>query len=105
MRRILSFPLGIAVGAMLCYGATNFYVVRADDGIHLVHKQRARLSEAYVDVREFDAGDWSRHAELAAALVAENKQQLMGSAVANSLQNGLSQLPAWSTKQVEPPRK
>jgi hypothetical protein len=96
--RILSFPMGVAVGAMLCFGATNYHVVRADDGFHLVHKQRAHLGEAYVDVREFGVGDWSSHTELAAALVAENKQFVMEGAVSKSVQGGLSQLPSWPAK-------
>jgi hypothetical protein len=97
MPRVFSFLLGVAAGIMLCYGATNYHVVRADDGFHLVHKQRARLAEAYVDVRGFGVGDWGQHAELAAALTAENKQSVMQSAAAKSLEGGLSQLPKWPT--------
>lgn len=99
MPRLFSFLLGLAAGMMLCYGATNFHVVRAQDGFHLVHKQRARLAEAYVDVRSFGVGDWAAHAELAAALTAENKQQVMAGAAANSLESGLDQLPSWPQKQ------
>lgn len=96
MPRIFSFLLGVAAGVMLCFGATNYHVVRAQDGFHLVHKQRARLAEAYVDVRKFGVGDWSSHSELAAALVADNKQSIMTDAAANSVQDGLSQLPNWN---------
>ncbi len=95
MPRIFSFLLGVAAGVMLCYGATNYHVVRAQDGFHLVHKQRARLAEAYVDVRAFGVGDWTNHAELAAALTAENKQYVMEGAAANTVESGLSQLPGW----------
>lgn len=95
MPRIFSFLLGVAAGVMLCYGATNYHVVRAQDGFHLVHKQRARLAEAYVDVRSFGISDWTSHTELAAALTAENKQYVMEGAAANALQSGLSQLPSW----------
>ena len=95
MPRLLSFLLGVAAGAMLCYGATNYHLVRAQDGFHLVHKSRARLAEAYIDVREFGVGDWANHAELASALVAENKQYVMDGAAGNSLQSGMNQLPKW----------
>ena len=95
MPRLFSFLLGVAAGAMLCYGATNYHLVRAQDGFHLVHKQRAQLAEAYVDVRAFGVSDWANHAELAAALVAENKQNVMDGAAANTLQGGLDQLPSW----------
>jgi len=95
MPRVFSFLLGVAAGVMLCYGATNYHLVRAQDGFHLVHKSRAQLAEAYVDVRAFRVGDWASHAELASALVAENKQSVMEGAAANSLQSGLNQLPEW----------
>jgi hypothetical protein len=94
MPRLFSFLLGVAAGAMLCYGATNYHLVRAQDGFHLVHKQRAQLAEAYVDVRAFGVGDWTNHAALAAALVAENKQYLMEGAAANTLESGLNLAPS-----------
>lgn len=99
MFRILSFPMGIAAGALLCYGATNYHLVRANDGFHLVQKRQAQLAEAYVDVRTFGVGDWTKHPALAAAIVAENKQYIMDGAAANSLQGGLSQLPGWPAQQ------
>jgi hypothetical protein len=96
MQRVMTFMLGVAAGVMLCWGATNYHVVRAADGFHLVEKQRARLAEAYVDVRAFGVSDWANHPELASALVAANKQSVMQSAAANTFQGGLSQLPNWS---------
>jgi hypothetical protein len=96
MQRIMSFMLGVAAGAMLCWAATNYHVVRAADGFHLVHKQRARLAEAYVDVRAFGVNDWANHTELAAALAADGKQSVLQGAAANTFQGGLSQLPNWS---------
>lgn len=98
MPRVLSFPMGLAAGAMLCYGATNYHLVRAGDGFHLVQKQRAQLAEAYVDVRAFGVSDWTKHPELASAIVAENKQYLINGAAANSLHDGLSQMPGWPTQ-------
>ena len=95
MPRIFSFLLGVAAGVMLCYGATNYHVVRAQDGFHLVHKQRARLAEAYVDVRAFGVSDWASHTELAAALTADGQQSVLEGAATNSVQSGLSQLPSW----------
>lgn len=93
MQRVMAFTLGVAAGVMLCWGATNFHVVRAVDGFHVVHKQRARLAEAYVDVRAFGASEWAKHPELVSALVAENKQGVLQGAAANTFQGGLSQLP------------
>jgi hypothetical protein len=99
MSRLSSFLTGLVVGALLCYGATNYHVVRAQDGIHFVHKTRARLSETYVDVRAFGLSDWSAHPELAAALAQGNKQHIMQDAAANSVQDGVEQfLPNWPTQ-------
>lgn len=95
MPRVSSFLLGMAVGAVLCFGATNYHVVRAQDGFHLVHKQPARLAEAYVDIRSFSVSDWTNHAELAAALAADNKQYLMEGAAANSVSAALEPLSNW----------
>jgi hypothetical protein len=96
MPRIFSFLLGVAAGVMLCFGATNYHVVRGQDGFHVVPKQRARLAEAYIDVRKFGVSDWASHAELSAALVAANQQSVMNGATANSVEAGLSQLPNWN---------
>jgi hypothetical protein len=96
MPRFFSFLLGMAVGAMLCYAATNYHVVRAQDGLHLIPKVHARLADAYVDVRAFGVGDWTSRPELAAAVVRDNKQHLMGGAATDAVQNGMSQiLPNW----------
>src|SRR5262245_65128185 len=96
MQRVMSFLLGVAAGVMLCWGATNYHVVRANDGFHIVQKQRARLAEAYVDVRAFGVGDWAKHPELATALAAGDQQSVMAGAASNTVQGGLSQLPNWS---------
>ena len=95
MARIVTFLLGMAAGVVLCFVATNYHVVRAQDGFHLVHKQRARMAEAYVDVREFGVTDWTNHSELALELNAANKQYVMGDGAASAVEGGLSKLPNW----------
>ena len=96
MNRFGSFFLGIIVGAALCYGASNFHVVRAQDGFHLVQKVRAGLADAYVDVRTFAVSDWSARPDLVAALVRENKQYIMTGNAAEAIQQQVKQLvPPW----------
>ncbi len=96
MSRLLSFLMGMVAGALLCYGATNYHLIRAQDGFHVVQKVQARLAEAYVDVREFGAADWTDHPELVAAIIRENKQHLMTGAAVSAIQDGVSQvLPDW----------
>lgn len=99
MKRISTFLLGMATGAILMHGATLYHVVRASDGVHLVAKQPARLSETYVDVRTFSRSDWASHPQLATALVQANQQQLILDSAAGAVQEAVNQaLPAWPKK-------
>src|SRR4051794_13956387 len=99
MRRISTFFLGMATGAMLLHGATMYHVVRASDGVHLIPKQPPRVSETYVDIRTFTMNDWAGHAQLASALVQANQQQLLGDSAAGALQETAHEmLPAWTKK-------
>ena len=79
--RLYAFALGIGVGASVCLGVMNFHIVRARDGFYLVQKHHAKLTQTYVDTREFDARDWAENADLAAALTADNKGYLMTQAL------------------------
>jgi hypothetical protein len=94
MRRVYGFVFGIGFGILACLGATNFHIVRAQDGFHLVQKQNARLGQAYVDTRQFNATDWAEHPELVASLRADNEQGLVNEASPGILQNGVNRLSA-----------
>jgi hypothetical protein len=99
MSRVATFLLGMATGAMLLHGAMHYHLVRARDGLHLVGKTPPGLSQAFVDVRQFGAAEWTQHPQLAAALVRANKQSLMQQSAVASLQEGVNQaLPAWSNQ-------
>jgi len=99
MSRVSSFLLGMVTGAGLLQGVTTYHVVRANDGIHLVAKQPARLSETYVDIRAFTMNDWAGHPQLASALVQANQQQLLGDSAAGALKEQAKQLmPEWPKK-------
>jgi hypothetical protein len=88
--------MGMVAGALLCYAATNYHLVRTADGFHVVHKVQAHLADAYVDVRSFGVDDWANHPELATAIVKEEKQQLMQGAAETAIQEGVKQaLPDW----------
>jgi len=92
MQRLISFLMGMVAGALLCYGATNYHLVRADDGFHVVHKVNAQLAEAFVDVRQFGVADWAAHPDLAAAVAQEKKQHLMEGAAATAIQDSVQQV-------------
>ena len=75
--RLNTFVLGIGVGASVCLGVMNFHVLRARDGFYLVQKRHAKLTQTYVDTRQFNARDWAENADLTAALAADNKAYLI----------------------------
>jgi hypothetical protein len=87
MRRISTFLMGMATGAMLLHGVTMYHVVRAADGVHLIPKQPPRLAESYVDIRTFSMNDWADHAQLASAMVQAGQQQLLGDAAMGSVRD------------------
>lgn len=89
MRRFLVFLAGVAVGALGMFGSLKFHIVRARDGVHPVPKTIATLSDTYVDIREFDLGDWDEHPELAIAISASDKAYLMQDAARKSLQDAV----------------
>jgi hypothetical protein len=89
----------MVAGAGLLQGATNYHIVRASDGFHIVPKQPARLAETYVDIRAFSMNDWAARPQLASALVQANQQQLLGNSAATTLQEKAKQLlPEWPKK-------
>jgi hypothetical protein len=92
MSRVWSFLLGLVAGAVLLHVATNYHLIRANDGLHVVAKAPARLSESFVDIRSFGLDDWSNHPQLAGALVQANKQHLIGDSAASAIHHGLNQL-------------
>jgi hypothetical protein len=99
MSRLSSFLLGMVAGAGLIQGATTYHVIRASDGFHFIAKQPARLSETYVDIREFTMTDWAARPQLASAIVQGNQQQLLGDSAATALQDKAKQLlPDWPKK-------
>jgi hypothetical protein len=92
MSRVWSFLLGMVAGVVLLHVATNFHVVRANDGLHVLAKAPARLSESFVDIRSFGLDDWANHPQLAGALVQANKQHLIGDSAASAIHQSINQL-------------
>ena len=86
MSRLPSFLFGVVTGAAMLHVAMSYHLVRTRDGIELVAKGPARLSEASVDIRTFSVSDWAGHPQLAAALVQANKPHLLGDATTQTLQ-------------------
>jgi hypothetical protein len=91
-RRWFTFLLGVVVGGLLIYGALNYHIVRASDGLHLIPKVDATLANTYVDIRNFGPADWAERPELAMSLLKANRRELMDAAAADTLRTGLDRL-------------
>ena len=92
MPRMYAFFLGLGIGALVLFGMSNYHFIRARSGWYCVPKQRAQLSQAYVDKRHFDANEWAANPDLTAALTADNKQHVMEVESTGYIQNGLNRM-------------
>lgn len=92
MRRLPTFICGMVVGGLLLYGALNYYLVNARDGLHLIPKLSATLAGTYVDTRQFGVAEWADHADLAMALEKAGRRDLLNAAAGDALETGLDRL-------------
>lgn len=89
MGKLYNFLLGVVVGFGLYHAAINYHVVYAKDGLHLVNKTPPRLSETYVDIRQFSAGDWANHPQLILALKQAGEDELLQDATADAVNDAV----------------
>ncbi len=90
MKRLMTFFFGMVAGAGLLFGALNYHLVRANDGLHWVPKLDAKLSGTYADIRGFTFADWAKNPDLAAALIDGGQRDLVEGATSDALRNGLN---------------
>ncbi|TWU24373.1 hypothetical protein Pla52o_23000 [Novipirellula galeiformis] len=86
------FLAGMVCGAVLLFGAMHYHVVRGKEGVFLVPKISKNLSNVYVDIRDFRLSDWQQHKPLAAAMVKNNRSDLLEDASLSSFRNQVSGL-------------
>lgn len=77
MRHLFLLLLGITIGAGGMYFAFRYHVVRAEEGVLLVPRHNATLTDAYADVRAWDAAEWQKHPDLIRSLVARGRGDLI----------------------------
>ena len=92
LKRLFTFVLGAAFGAAVMYFALQYHVVRATDGLHLVGKVDANLSDIYVDIRDFDLADWEAHPNLVVNLSASGKSHLLSQSAMGIIEKAGRQL-------------
>ncbi len=81
MRRLIAMAFGILLGAAAMFVAFKCHVVRTKETWVFVPKPSAALVDAYVDVREWDTAEWTKHPQLVKALVLTGNTDLMRKAV------------------------
>lgn len=83
MNRLSSFVLGMVVGAAVLFTSENYYIVRGEDGVHVVPKIAGKIEFPYRDIRNFTVADWQNNVSLGAAIVKANKPELMNDSLTN----------------------
>ena len=74
---------GMLLGAAAMFIAFKFHVIRTKDDWVFVPKPSASLVDAYVDVREWDTAEWTKHTQLVKALVLTGRADLVRKSVTN----------------------
>jgi hypothetical protein len=88
-RQLSTFILGIIVGGALVFFGQRYHVLRTDRGFETVPKLTSGFNDTYVDVRKFQAADWERHKELAAAIVHAKREDLLGASASDQTRQGI----------------
>jgi hypothetical protein len=86
MSRAKPFVIGTVLGASAMFVALQYHVVRSAEGFRLVPRApQTSLGLAYADVRGLSASQWTERPELARALMAAGKGDLISESVVESL--------------------
>ena len=91
MRFLYTVFFGFLLGAATTYSAFSYHLIRADEGLVLVPRQRASLTDAYADIRNWQANEWTQHLDLAQALVEDGRGDLIQSLNPGQLLNDFLQ--------------
>ncbi len=89
MGRFGWFAAGVIAGALCMFSSLKYHFLHTKDGLKAVPKSTASLSETYLDVREFDAGDWAEHQSVMADVIKADQGEILESAAASTLRNSV----------------
>ena len=90
MGRLLSLGAGILLGGVLMYLSFTYHIVVTEQTYYFVPKKQIQLTEVYVDIRTWDAQEWTRHPRLAEAMIAAGHGELVKQSVQDGLLEQLS---------------
>lgn len=85
MKKLITLAFGFGMGLLAMFLAFNVHIVRAETDWHLVKKKNVEIRDWYVDIRQWDAHEWTQHPKLMSALVDGGKGDLVPTIEARDL--------------------
>jgi hypothetical protein len=92
MRRLFAMVFGSLLGAAAMFIAFKFHTIRTTDDwwvLTFVPKPQAVLIDAYVDVREWNAAEWTKHPDLVKAMIKNGKGDLVRQSVTTNFMDNI----------------
>jgi hypothetical protein len=83
MKSLWLFLGGLFCGLLLTGLSYEYHCVMSEEGFLIVPKSQSSLSDVYVDIREWSITDWGDHPEVARALIADGRSELVKASVAD----------------------
>lgn len=76
-RRLFASCILLALGAAAMFAAFSYHLVRCDEGFLFVPRHTPGLDRVYVDIRDWQVGDWVENRDLAQALIDHGRTDLV----------------------------
>lgn len=89
MRKLSNLLIGILLGGGTVFLLSQYHLIRANDGFHMIPRQDASYVDVCVDVRNWDASKWHEHSELMRSLIADGRDDLIVEPLSHELLNKL----------------
>jgi len=91
-RHFSTFLMGTLFGAALMVGLFHYYLVRDQEGFHLIRKVTPKLNRPYHDIRNFGAEDWQNHPDLGLSLARANRTSAIGESILKPWKDAATQV-------------
>ena len=92
MRRLFAMVFGGMLGAAAMFIAFKFHTLRTTEDwwrLTFVPKPQAALVDAYVDVRTWNAAEWTKHPDLVKAMIKNGKGDLVRESVTSNFMENI----------------
>jgi len=92
LRHFSTFLMGTLFGAALMAGLLHYYLVRDQEGFHLIRKVTPKLNRPYHDIRSYGAEDWQSHPDLGLSLARANRTGAIGESILKPWKDAATQV-------------